>query len=150
MAILLPKHLQASIDYASQQEKVAECKQVIEQLLARSVRTDLEAIVHRKYPRMPVQHILGAPDDTLWGLAEPEVPEVPKYLYMNREDFYDVDEGLRDLIESYELEPIWNDDIAPGRVTVLTESGYKRGKEIGDFHRQADADSLGIVNWLGI
>lgn len=150
MALILPKYLQAEIDYRSQQEKIAECKQVIETLLARSIRDSLEEIVHRKYPSMPAWHIKQAPDNALWDLADPEAPEVPKYLYMHREDFYDVDEGLRDLIGMYELEPIWNNDIPPGRVTVLTESGYKRGKEIGDFHHRTEAEELGAINWLGV
>jgi hypothetical protein len=148
MPILLPKHLQAAIDYETQQQKAAEVREVIETLCARTLREELEVIVHRKYPRMPVRHIKGAPDNALWDLADPEAPEPPRYLYMSREDFYDVAAWLGDLIGSYELEPIWSDEIAPGRVTVLTESGYQRANEIGRLHHRTEAEELGIVNWL--
>jgi hypothetical protein len=150
LPILLPKYLQAEIDYASQQQKINEVRETIETLCARTIREELEVIVHRKYPRMPVRHIQGAPDNVLWDLADPEVPQPPRYLYMNREDFYDVEnnQAVRNLLAAHELEPIWNDDIAPGRVTVLTERTYKHANDIGRLHHRTEAEELGIVNWI--
>jgi hypothetical protein len=155
VALILPKHLQAERDYANRERKIADCKNVIEQLLSRSIRDDLEEIVKRKHPRMPEAHIRAASDTSLWTLADPEAPEMPKYLYMNREDFYDVcdDPSIVNMIESYGLEPIWSDtgdgwDQRPGRITVLTERKYRNRKEIARFHDRADDLEVGILNWV--
>ena len=148
MPILLPKHLQDEIDYKDRKQKIQDCANVIGNLLARSIREDLEEIVKRKYPRMPDKAIKAAWDSSLWKLADPEVPERPKYLYMSREDYYDVDDGLYEMITTYELEPIWSAEQRVGRISVLTESKYRHHRELARFHDRTDDLDIGVSRWV--
>ena len=150
MALILPKHLQAEIDYKSRERKVKECKNVIEMLVARSIREDLEVIVHEEWPRLPELWIKQASDKQLWEKTNGRAPQPPKYLYMSREDFYDIcdDPGIISVIESYGLEPIWSKDKRPGRVSVLTEKTYQSRIENDRFHDRTDDLDVGILQWM--
>ena len=146
--LILPKHLQREVAFTDEQARINGYVNMIRNLLARSTRDGLEEIVQRRWPRLPEKEIRRMPDARLWRLADGEIPEPPRFLLMSREDFYELEEGLVDTILSFNLEPIWDKNILPGRVSLLPESRYEEAKGIASFHHRVTDDEIGVNVWV--
>jgi hypothetical protein len=62
--------------------------------------------------------------EAIWNMASEYVGEhhrLPTFLYMNQQDFDDVETGLTHTLMELDLVPVTSHEIPPGRVSLLHE-----------------------------
>jgi hypothetical protein len=68
--------------------------------------------------------------------------KMPKYLYLNRDDFYEGEEAITAACWQYSrdfanvIEPIWDPDIPRGMLTLLSADEYVHRKEVAKVLRE--------------